>query len=137
MLLYIHGRELKIMLINGFFNLPNILGSAMQGTAARGQAINNNIANVDTPDFSRQIVLFEEQLQKAVNSFQNSGRLDLSSFRPQITTEARNLQHRLDGNNIDIEFEMAMLYQNSVRFDVLATGIMNHYRMINLVIGMA
>lgn len=109
----------------------------MQGTVARGQAINNNITNADTPGVARQVVLFEDQLAAAINANrENRGRLNLSGFNPIITSEFDNVMYRLDENSIDIEFEMAMLFQNSVRFDVLSTGIMNHYRTINMVIGM-
>jgi len=44
------------------------------------------------------------------------------------------LNYRIDENNVDIEFEMAQLYQNSVRLDVMAMGIMNHYRILNVAI---
>lgn len=122
--------------IQNLFNVSNILGAAMQGTIARGQAINNNIANADTPGFNRQVVLFEDQLSNAINAHREGRGLDLSNFRPILTTEFDDFMFRIDENTIDIEFEMAMLYQNSVRLDVISTGILNHYRIINMVVGM-
>ena len=36
----------------------------MQAYAMRTQALSNNIANLDTPDYQRESVAFEEQLQR-------------------------------------------------------------------------
>lgn len=124
------------MRIENMFNMSNIMGTAMQGAVTRNQIIANNIANVDTPGFKRNVVAFEDQLRDAVNNFRNTGSLDLSVVRPVVSQEYSWLNFRLDENNIDIEFEMAALYQNSVRFDTLSSGIMHHYRMISNVINM-
>ena len=123
------------MRIDNMFHLTNILGSAMQAAAVRDGVIANNIANVDTPGFKRGVVRFEDTLAAAVADFRSTGRLDLSQVRPRIKLEYDWLNFRIDENNVDIEFEMVQLYQNSMRFEVMASGIMNHYRMINMVIG--
>jgi flagellar basal-body rod protein FlgB len=73
-------------------------------------------------------------LRDAVDNYRNTGTLDLSTFRPQIFLEYDFLNYRIDENNVDIEFEMVQLYQNSMRFDVMTSGIMNHYRIINMAI---
>jgi flagellar basal-body rod protein FlgB len=36
----------------------------MQAYSMRTQALSNNIANLDTPDYQRETVAFEEQLQR-------------------------------------------------------------------------
>jgi len=122
------------MRIESMFNHTNILGAAMQATAMRDGVIAHNIANADTPGFKRNVLLFEDSLAAAVSNFRNTGRLDLSGVRPRIELEFDWLNYRIDENNVDIEFEMAQLYQNSVRFDVMALGIMNHYRILNVAI---
>ena len=123
------------MRIDNMHNITNILGTAMQASVVRDNVISNNIANVDTPGFKRSIVRFEDMLADAVRDFRKTGTLDLSSIRPQIFREYDFLNYRIDENNVDIEFEMVQLYQNSVRFDVMSSGIMNHYRIINMTIG--
>ena len=122
------------MRIDNMHNLTNILGTAMQATVVRDNVISNNIANVDTPGFKRSVVRFEDLLADAVKSYRRTGNLDLSSIRPQIFTEYDHLNYRIDENNVDIEFEMVQLYQNSMRFDVMTSGIMHHYRIINMAI---
>ena len=125
------------MRLNNMFNYTDIMGAAMQGTVVRGNVIANNIANVDTPGFKRGAVRFEHYLEGAVNDFRKTGELDLSKVKPRIVREYDWLNYRIDENNVDIEFEMTQLYQNSMRFDVMASGIMNYYRVINMVIGTA
>ena len=122
------------MRIESMFNHTNILGAAMQATAMRDGVISHNITNADTPGFKRNVLLFEDSLAAAVSNFRNTGRLDLSDVRPRIALEFYWLNYRIDENNVDIEFEMAQLYQNSVRLDVMAMGIMNHYRILNVAI---
>lgn len=122
------------MRIDNMHNFTNIMGTALQASVVRDNVISNNIANVDTPGFKRSVLRFEDMLASAVQDFRRTGTLDLSSIRPQILREYDFLNYRIDENNVDIEFEMVQLYQNSMRFDVMSGGIMNHYRIINMAI---
>jgi len=122
------------MRIDNMHNFTNIVGTAMQAAVLRDNIISNNIANVDTPGFKRSVMRFEDILNTAVQNYRRTGTLDLSNVRPQIFREYDFLNYRIDENNVDIEFEMVQLYQNSMRFDVMASGIMNHYRIINMAI---
>ena len=124
------------MRVDGMFNFTNILGTAMHGATVRGATLTNNIANVDTPGFKRSVVSFEDQLARAVGDFRRTGSLDLSSVRPRTFVEFDHLSYRWDQNNVDIELEMASLYQNNMRFNVLSSGVMSHYRILNMVINM-
>jgi len=123
------------MRIDNMFNFTDIVGSAMQGTVVRDSVIANNIANVDTPGFKRSVVAFEDTLAAAVADFRSTGELDLSRVQPRKFLHYDWLNYRIDENNVDIEFEMVQLYQNSMRFDVMSSGIMNYYRILNMVIG--
>jgi flagellar basal-body rod protein FlgB len=126
----------ETMRIDNMFAQPKILGAAMQGTLDRGAVIINNIANVDTPGFKRSELTFEESLSRAVRDFRNTGRVDLSKVTSNTFKPYEHFSVRWDENNVDIEVEMAQLYQNNMRYNVMSTGIMNHYRIINMVIGM-
>ena len=123
------------MNINAMNNYSNIVGAAMQAAVLRDNVISHNISNADTPLFRRGDVAFETHLGHAVDNFRRTNQLDLTNVRPQVVRDFSDLRYRFDGNNVDIEAEMASLYQNSVRFDIMASGIMNHYRIINMVIG--
>lgn len=110
----------------------DILEAAMQGTLLRNQVINNNIANNDVPGFKRSSVSFEDRLAASVDSARRTGRLDIANARPRINRHNDTLRFRLDGNNVDIETEMVDLYQNSMRFETMVSGVMNNYRKIAL-----
>ncbi|MCL2169439.1 MAG: flagellar basal body rod protein FlgB [Defluviitaleaceae bacterium] len=124
------------MRVENMFHFTNILGAGMHGATVRGAVLTNNIANVDTPGFKRSVVTFEDQLERAVNDFRETRRLDLSSVTPRSFVEFDHLNYRWDQNNVDIELEMAELYANNMRFNVMASGVMSHYRIINMVINM-
>ena len=124
------------MRVENMFHFTNILGTAMHGTTVRGAVLTNNIANVDTPRFKRSVVSFEDQLATAVNDFRRTGTLDLSSVAPRSFVEFDAFAKRWDLNNVDIELEMASLYQNNMRFNVMTSGVMTHNRILNMVINM-
>jgi flagellar basal-body rod protein FlgB len=121
------------MVYSALLDQPSILGAALNGLSVRNTVIQNNIANVDTPDFKKSAVHFEGALQKALNKAKITGELDLSSVRPAITKIHENFSYRIDGNNVDIELEMVDLYQNQIKFEALVGGINNYYRRINSV----
>ena len=112
----------------------DLLGIALQGLAVRNEVIQNNIANNDTPGFKRKAVDFEDAYARAIANFRRTGELDTSNLAPRIRVVDQNFSFRLDGNNVDIEVEMAELYKNSVRFDTIVNSIMHNQRKNNLVL---
>ena len=122
------------MLLNNVFHNNEIIAQAMRATQIRNNVISHNIANVDVPGFRRSVVKFETLLDRELTSAARENRaVNLSNTAPQIYTSNENLQHRLDGNNVDIEAEMVALYQNSTRYDAMAISLSNNYRRINSV----
>ena len=128
---YIRG---TVMLSQSIHHHNAILGAALQGTAARQDAIMNNIANSDVPGFTARTVHFESALQKAIDNWQATGTLDLSRARPSIQFQEAHTNFRMDQNNVDMEREMVALYINSIRYDVLVNSVMHNSRMLNTVL---
>lgn len=122
------------MVFDSLFDQTSILGSAMNGLSVRNDIIQNNIANNDTVNYKKRAVYFEDSLQKALDDAERTGKLDLSGVKTSVTKVHENFSYRLDGNNVDIELEMANLYQNGIKYDALAAGIINYYRRINSVL---
>ena len=122
------------MLSQALHHQNAILGVALQGTAARHDAIMNNIANSDTPGFTARTVQFESVLQHAIDNWQSTGNLDLSRARPSIQFQEMGNRFRMDQNNVDMEREMVALYINSIRYDVLVNSVMHQSRMLNAVL---
>ncbi len=107
-----------------------ILETALDGLSLRQQVIGHNIANAETPGYQAQAVSFEDQLAKALQSPAATG-TPLALTRtghlaaPALPTEqVRIVQRpggsaRLDGNNVDIDSEMSLLAETSIRYQSL------------------
>lgn len=105
------------------------LQRALSGLSARQQVISNNVANVETPRYTALEVRFEDFLRAAMRP--PSGPLllvshtahlqdvppSVASVRPQVllsTAPARN-----DGNNVELEREMAALAETQISFQAV------------------
>ena len=56
------------MIRSDVYNYINVLDKAADASWLRNEAISNNIANVDTPNYKRQDVSFEAELQHALGA---------------------------------------------------------------------
>ncbi len=108
------------------------LNTALDGLSLRQQVTGNNIANIDTPGFKSAEVDFETQLRRAMAQ---SSALALATTNPAhltatgglagsidgpVVSTSNNLSMRNDGNNVDIDREMARLAETSIMYDALA-----------------
>lgn len=122
-----------------------VLEKTLDATALRNEAISQNIANVDTPGYKRKSVAFEEHLNNALGSgtvkgIRNHpkhipvGDKDVEDVEIKVTQDEKTLDIRLDGNNVDIESEMAQMAKNTIKYDVLAQRISGTFNKIKTVI---
>ncbi len=117
------------MINTNAFDYINVLDKAADASWLRNEAISNNIANVDTPNYKRQDVAFESELKKALgyNRYQTmDSKVDnvkTSRLNPQVYTDYSDYSYRLDGNNVDIENENVMLAENQLKYQGLLTSI--------------
>ena len=99
------------------FNLTDVvLERALSGAERRHAVLAGNIANVDTPGFRRSDVPFQEALRNALASG-DRGRVEGAAAAP-VTDEAHSL--RADGNNVDIDAEMARLAETQLLHGAVA-----------------
>lgn len=115
---------------------------ALDAAWIRNKTISQNIANADTPAYKRKTVKFEELLNNASNrSFTGSnthkmhikiGDSDNTGIR--VLTDNKNLSSRLDGNNVDIDNEMASMAKNTIKYNVLIQNINAGFRRLKSVI---
>ena len=129
------------------FNSPTqtVLSYALDGTALRNQVIANNIANVDTPEFKRSEVVFEEQLRKILADENQPTRLKTThprhiqvvkkkeSFRPEVY-QVNDLSYRNDNNNVDIDVEIAKMSKNYLFYNALTSSMNQEIRLLRLAI---
>jgi len=123
--------------------LSNLLFTKHNGMIERGldaawlrnNVISQNIANVDTPGYKRKVVKFEEFLDSEMKTGRISqGKSKLSSNVMQIIEDPANSSYRSDGNNVDIEHEMALLAANSIRYNTLIQRINGDFQKLKTVI---
>lgn len=130
-----------------FNKTMNLMARGLDAASLRNQVIANNLANVDTPGFKRSDVLFEEELRRAMAGTQKlQGRLThekhipIPEVRnpenvvvPKIVTEHKT-SIRNDGNNVDIDREMAQMAKNSIMYNALVQEINGEFRKMKMAI---
>lgn len=117
---------------------------ALDAAWIRNEAIAQNIANVDTPGYKRVTVSFEEYLESASGRDGFKGNTTSSrhiqigknsrNAKIRVTRDNTSLSTRLDGNNVDVETEMASLAKNDIRYSALVQSISGSYQRIMSVI---
>jgi flagellar basal-body rod protein FlgB len=94
-----------------------LLEAAMRGAWQRETALTNNVANADTPGFSRQEVNFEATLQSAVSAGEP---LEAVQFQTVTTPQEAGP----NGGGISIDQEAARLAENGLDYQAL-TQVLN------------
>jgi len=114
-----------------------VMEKALSASALRNQVISNNIANVNTPGFKRSDVEFEGVLAQAL---EKKNKLSLTSTNvqhfagnggtigttPTIFTSSENTM-RIDGNNVDIDAEMANIAKNTIYYNAIAHQLSRYF----------
>jgi flagellar basal-body rod protein FlgB len=103
---------------------------ALDGLAVRQRVISSNVANIDTPGFKGAEVNFETRLKQALGrrdtltmTTTDAGHLSadgLSMDEVVQVVPTNNTTLRNDGNNVDIDREMAKLAETSIAYDALS-----------------
>ncbi len=126
------------MISTGAYNYINVLQRASEASAKRHEVISNNIANVDTPNYKRQDVNFQNVLNGAIHNSSTLdeavANIDLQTLNANVYTDGSALSYRLDGNNVDIETENAYLAENQIRYYTLIDSITQEFSRLQSVI---
>ncbi len=112
-------------MLNKSFRSINIYKKALDASWMRNKAISNNIANVNTPNYKREDVKFDDILRSYINNSSSSVNMtkthamhmDLNNnFNPQIV-KMGGTSFREDGNNVNIDIEMMERTKNEIRYN--------------------
>lgn len=126
---------------------------ALDGLSTRFTAQANNVANVNTPNYQRQVVNFEDSLKSILDTADAKDANDpmmspmegffgqpsadaeamLQMWSPTVST-VENKSHRRDGNGTSIETEMADVVKTVQRFNTVTTVLASEYRTLKFVI---
>lgn len=131
--------------MSGWLDGPvlNVLQKGLEASSLRQQVLSNNIANIDTPNFKRSDVNFQDVLGAAMG--QQNGTLPLQTTSPQqlsgITADGgsgvvvdQSTSMRTDGNNVDIDSEMTNVAENGLYYNSLTSVISSQLGLLRMVI---
>ncbi|TYZ28690.1 flagellar basal body rod protein FlgB [Selenomonas caprae] len=111
------------------------LGRGLAAATMRHEVISNNIANVNTPNFKRSAVNFEDLLAKELHLDNDGRRLDMVRTHDRhlpmalpgkvhaVIEEDGTTTMRVDNNNVDIDIEMAGLAKNQLYYNAMTTEL--------------
>lgn len=107
-----------------------IIIKVLDGSAARQRALADNIANADTPGYTRKTVSFESELRQLVTQDAATTPDAISAIeRVAVKTTDDTVSPRgMDGNNVVIEHEMADLAKNSLQYETTAQMMAMKFR---------
>lgn len=97
----------------------NTLENSLNYSTTKNKAISNNIANIDTPNYKAQDVSFQSLLQEAADNLELKN-TDVKHFRKTNDSSSHHIKTKTDtifnhnGNNVDIDKEMADLAENQI-----------------------
>ncbi|HVZ81900.1 MAG TPA: flagellar basal body rod protein FlgB [bacterium] len=108
-----------------------VLQKSLDSLAIQHEAIANNLANIDTPQFKRTVVSFQDKLKNALEvnppsdlwrtnpmHFPMAKPISLDHFQPDSRTITETIG-RNDGNNVDLEMESGVLAENNLLYNSL------------------
>jgi flagellar basal-body rod protein FlgB len=102
-------------MIEALFNQPNYLSAkkTLDAVALRQEAINNNLANLETPGYKRVDLApsFDQELEKATAS---NDPQQIASLTPTLAVDNTAVANSKDGNTVNLEQELMKMNQNAM-----------------------
>lgn len=106
----------------------------MTAASIRQEIIANNIANVNTPNYRKSVVNFEDMLARELYGEEPDGKLKMTRTHdrhlpaeplnyhaePSILQDNTTIM-RVDDNNVDIDVEMATLSKNQLYYNAVVS----------------
>lgn len=132
-------------MLEQIFNSPmfDYMPRAMTAANMRQEVIANNIANVNTPNFRKSNLEFENLLAREIYGEEPDGKLKMARthdkhlpYKPrEFHAEPTIIQDnstvmRVDDNNVDIDIEMANLAKNQLYYNALVTEFGGHVSLL-------
>ena len=122
-------------MIEALFNQPNYLAAkkTLDAVALRQEAINNNLANLETPGYKR--VDLAPSFEKALEQASASGDAQsLSSLSPSLQVDTTVTAASKDGNTVQLEQELMRMNQNAMTHSLETQMVSNMLAKMRLAI---
>lgn len=124
------------------------LEGALHAASTRQAVLQNNVANVDTPNFKRSDVQFEQLLQQEMSGLGQSTLVGKVTDRrhiaiggtagavPEVQVQTdKSTTFNNSGNNVDIDSEMSKLAENQLRYNLYVQQINHDVKMMRIGLG--
>jgi flagellar basal-body rod protein FlgB len=130
---------------NNSFKMLDIMQRSMGAASMRSDVINNNIANATTPNYKRQDVTFQSELERALYTekayydipFKTTNDRHIPIMRPKDYREVKakkiveyNYYQNNNGNSVDIDKEVMEGTKNSMYYNALAQRVAKEFNKI-------
>lgn len=124
----------------------NVIEKDLQGLAKRLESTSQNIANMNTPRYTRREVSFEDQLKEVIDApnrlplkrtaekHMSNVTADINAVSPAERSVGYEL-YRLDLNNVDPETEMARLAETRMTYQAMSRVLSRKVAMYRRAIG--
>ena len=93
-----------------------IMNKTLDGLWTRQEVISDNLANFETPNYKRKTVSFEESLQNAILSTEETDHTYEDIYNSSILFGEDNETVRLDGNSVDLEQEQLSMIKTTYQY---------------------
>ena len=118
-----------------------LIKNGIKASDVRAKAIANNMANVNTKNYKRFNVVFEENLKNENSSSFELKRTNDAHFASNNTTnenisieQDNSTNMRSDSNNVDLNIEKVNQAANTLKYNALITDINNKFNNLKTVI---
>lgn len=88
----------------------NLMKLSLDATDLRGKVIANNIANINTPDYKRKYVKFEDTLK---GEMEDKAKIEVKTDETSVVRE--------DGNNVELENEKINQAATTLQYNALVS----------------
>ena len=112
--------------------------TALDAYSMRNESISSNLANVNTPNYKRKYVKFEEYLtasydkQHLKGATTNTRHIEIPSFSrtaPFLATD-NSVSTREDGNNVNLDTEEVDSVKNYISYSMVADQISSYFKSV-------
>ena len=118
---------MAITLIGNDGSSYDLIKEGLKAANTRSQVISNNMANVNTANYKRFSVVFEDNLKNITESDlamkkTNVGHMSNNAADGNITVvKDENSSMKEDGNNVDLDVEKVEQAANTLKYNALIT----------------
>lgn len=108
----------------------NLIRKALDASTKRSEVIANNVANVNTANYKRNYVVFEENLKGASEKLNlkktSKAHINMASSEGEVEVKKDETSSmRQDGNNVNIDLEKVNQASNNLMYNALISQINN------------